>query len=559
MSVQPMSENTTSARRASEKASVAQQVVETLRDMGVHRVFGVPSGGWVDYMEAMRTTDGIEFVLTTHEGTGAIMADVCGRLTGVPGICFGTFGPGATNLSTGVGGALLDRSPMIALTDEMPAPMRGRVTQMGIDHQALFAPLTKKTTRLEADKVGEIFSDAATVALSGRPGSVHIGLPVGMSAEMNVPAPGLAASHPAVPERAIAANIEAMQAALRSARKPVIALGLSAVRAGVGDAVVRFAEAHDIPIVITPMAKGLIAEDHPCYAGVLFHALSDEVGKTHQQADLVVLVGYDPVEFNVEAWAPEVALINIDDEPADIDREAYPEVLEVMGEIVSSVAAMGAVSMRAKDWDMAALKVRREMMFERLKGVDAFGPCAALDILREVLPEEGIMTCDVGAHTHLIGQKWPTPAPGRQIMTNGWSTMGFGIPAAIAAKLCKPDVAVCTVVGDGGFLMSAGELATAVRLNLPIVTVVLTDNDLALIRIKQEKKQNPIYGTPIREKGTIGGDNIFGVPVLTASDRKGFHTALCEAFAAGKPMIVEALVSSREYDELVLKKDKAHG
>lgn len=558
MSAQPMSENMTSARTASEKTSVARQVVETLRDLGVHHVFGVPSGGWVDYMEAMRTTDGIEFVLTTHEGTGAIMADVCGRLTGVPGICFGTFGPGATNLSTGVGGALLDRSPLIALTDEMPAPMRGRVTQMGIDHQALFAPVTKKTTRLEADKVREIFSDAATVALSGRPGSVHVGLPVGMSAEMNVPATGLAVSHPATPEKASAASIEAMQAALRVARKPVIAMGLSAVRTGVGDAVVRFAEAHGIPVVITPMAKGLIAEDHPCYAGVLFHALSDEVGKTHQQADLVVLVGYDPVEFNVEAWAPEVALINIDDEPADIDREVYPDLLEVTGDIASSVTALGAVSMDPKEWDMAALKERREAMFERLKGIDAFGPCAALDILREVLPQDGIMTCDVGAHTHLIGQKWLTPAPGRQIMTNGWSTMGFGIPAAIAAKLCRPQADVCTVVGDGGFLMSAGELATAVRLNLPIVTVVLTDNDLALIRIKQQKKQNPIYGTPIRAKGTIGGDNIFGVPVLTASDREGFRKALREAFAAGKPMIVEALVSSREYDELVLKKDKAH-
>ncbi|MAM84691.1 MAG: acetolactate synthase, partial [Acidobacteria bacterium] len=339
-----MSENMTSSLTASEKTSVARQVAETLRDLGVHHVFGVPSGGWVDYMEAMRTTDGIEFVLTTHEGTGAIMADVCGRLTGVPGVCFGTFGPGATNLSTGVGGALLDRSPMIAMTDEMPAPMRGRVTQMGIDHQALFAPLTKKTTRLEADRVRALFSDAATVARSGRPGSVHIGLPVGMSAEMSIPGTGVTAAHPATPEKASAASIEAMRAALCSSRKPVIALGLSAVRTGVGDAVVRFAEAYGIPVVITPMAKGLIAEDHPCYAGVLFHALSDEVGKTHQQADLVVLVGYDPVEFNVEAWAPEVGLINIDDEPADIDRGAYPDVLEVTGDIVSSVAALSALS-----------------------------------------------------------------------------------------------------------------------------------------------------------------------------------------------------------------------
>src|SRR5215470_16259974 len=166
-----------------EGATVAAAFVEALKDMGVKYVFGVPSGGWVDYMEALRKTEGIEFVLTTHEGGAGMMADVCGRLSGVPGACFGTFGPGATNLATGVGEALLDRSPMIAFTDEMPAAMLGRTTQMGIDHQALFAPLTKKTTRLRADAVRSTIFDAARIAMHGRPGPVHIGLPVGLSAE----------------------------------------------------------------------------------------------------------------------------------------------------------------------------------------------------------------------------------------------------------------------------------------------------------------------------------------------------------------------------------------
>jgi acetolactate synthase-1/2/3 large subunit len=134
--------------------------------------------------------------------------------------------------------------------------------------------------------------------------------------------------------------------------------------------------------------------------------------------------------------------------------------------------------------------------------------------------------------------------------------MGFGIPAAIAAKLMRPEAPVSAVVGDGGFLMTAGELATAVRCKLKIVVVVLTDNDLALIRIKQEKKGNPIYGTPIRREGTIGGNNIFGVPVRTAKDASALRSALEAAFAADGPMIVEALVDSREYDGVVLKKDR---
>ena len=141
-------------------------------------------------------------------------------------------------------------------------------------------------------------------------------------------------------------------------------------------------------------------------------------------------------------------------------------------------------------------------------------------------------------------------------MTNGWSAMGFAIPAAIAAKLSKPELPVCAVVGDGGFLMTAGELAVAVRLNLDIVFIVLTDNDLALIRIKQEKKSNPIYGTPIRAQGTIGGDNIFGVPVLKAYDANEYRAALESAMASPGPAIVEAMINSREYDDLVLRANK---
>jgi acetolactate synthase-1/2/3 large subunit len=301
----------------------------------------------------------------------------------------------------------------------------------------------------------------------------------------------------------------------------------------------------------------MLAESHPCYSGVLFHALSDMVGETHRQADLVLAVGYDPVEFNYESWMPKAPLVSFDLVPADIDRNAYTVAVDAVGNIGASLQALLALPASKKEWDLKALAERREAMFAKLAPSNAgFGPKAALHVLRDVLPEDGIMTCDVGAHTHLIGQQWRTPAPGLQIMTNGWSTMGFGIPAAIAAKLMRPEKAVCAVVGDGGFLMTAGELATAVRRKLKIVVVVLTDNDLALIRIKQERKGNPIYGTPIRQEGAIGGSNIFGVPVRTATDANAFRSALEDAFAADGPMIVEALVDSREYDSVVLKKDR---
>lgn len=538
--------------------SIAFEVVETLRDLGVRHVFGVPSGGWVDYMEALRLTDGIDFVLTSHEGGASFMADVCGRLTGVPGVCFGTFGPGATNLATGVGGALLDRSPMIALTDEMPESMRERTTQMGIDHQALFAPITKKTTRLEPDCARAILTDAAAVALEQRPGPVHVGLPTGMSA---LPRHDDSAAEPVrvMPVAPDPRQLEALAAAFRAAQKPVLAIGLGAVRPGISERIAAFAERFGVPVLLTPMAKGLLSEDHRCYTGVLFHALSDIVSRTHAEADLVVAIGYDPVEFNYESWMRDgLPLASIDTAPADIDRARHPLVADAVGDIVAGLEALEAVKAPPKAWRLDDVAARKADMFRRMRPRQGrMGPCAALEVLREVLPQDGIMTCDVGAHTHLIGQKWQTPAPGLQIMTNGWSAMGFGLPAAIAAKLCCPDKPVCAVVGDGGFLMTVGELATAVREKLPIVILVLTDNDLALIRIKQERKQNPIYGTPVRAQGTIGGPSLFGVPVVTVDNPDALRTALGEAFAADGPRIVEALIDSREYDDLVLHKDKA--
>lgn len=589
--------------------TVATAVVQALRDLGVKHVFGVPSGGWVDYMEALRQTEGIEFVLATHEGGAGFMADVAGRLSGAPGVCFGTFGPGATNLATGVGSALLDRSPMLALTDEMPAAMRGRTTQMGIDHQQLFAPLTKATTRLSAQDPAQTIREAAQLAQAERPGPVHIGLPQGLSAELaqvsgaasntaasNHLVSNPLASNPSAPGPAAvpapdAARLVDCGAALRDSRKPLLVLGLGAVRAQVADEALTLARRLQAPVVIAPMAKGMISEADPLYAGVLFHALSDVVAQTYGQADLVIAVGYDPVEFNFEQWMPEVPLINLDTQPVDIDRAVYPQVLDITGCIRSSLNQLVALvpeprsisetaphstpysnphsaadttphsadnpNQNPDGWDLAALAERRRDMFARMAPREgAFGPCAAMAVLRECLPSEGVMVCDVGAHIHLIGQQWPTPAPGLQIMTNGWSAMGFAIPAAIAAKLTRPELPICAVVGDGGFLMTAGELAVAVRLQLDIVFVVLTDNDLALIRIKQEKKHNPIYGTPVREAGTIGGDNIFGVPVIKAYDAEAYRDALQTAMAMSGPVIVEAMIDSREYDDLVLRANK---
>jgi acetolactate synthase-1/2/3 large subunit len=263
------------------------------------------------------------------------------------------------------------------------------------------------------------------------------------------------------------------------------------------------------------------------------------------------------VEFNYEDWMPEVPLVHLDTTAADIDRSVYRRVLDVVGPLAPALARLAEAPVLDSGWDEAGLARRRERMFRDLAAPPgAFGPRAALALLREALPAEGVMTCDVGAHTHLIGQMWPTPAPQRQLMTNGWSSMGFGVPAAIAARLCLPDRPVVCVTGDGGFLMMAGELAVAARLALPVVFVVLDDRRLELIRIKQERKGFARYGTLIYNESYRPPAGLFGVPVLEARDTETYRAALDQALRADGPTVVEAFIDGSEYDELILRKHK---
>ena len=532
--------------------TVAEKWAEVLGRIGIRYVFGIPSGPWVEYMEALRASD-VEFVLVSNEASAGFMADVCARITGIPGACYGTFGPGATNLSTGVGGALLDRSPLLAFTHEMSGSMLGRTTQMGIDHQALFRPITKWTTRLEADHVQETLLRAVHVATTEVPGPVHIGLPsdLGTAAAADEE---FQLEPPHRPDPPDPDALDRLVAAFTAARRPLLAVGLSAVRAGVQALVLRIADQQGIPVVLTPMAKGMVPESHPSYAGVLFHALSNHVAETHRQADLVIGVGYDPVELNYEDWMPDAPLIHIDSKGADLDRGRYRLECDVVGSLRPTLERLAGLPPQENDWDPGALAERRRRMFERLRPREGtFGPTAALTILREMLSDDGILTADVGAHLHVIGQLWRTPAPGSLLMTNGWSSMGFGIPAAIAAKLCLPDRPVACVVGDGGFLMMVGEMATAKRLGVPVVFVLLTDHSLTLIGVKQQRESYPAYGTPLHGDGYDSAHTFFGVPVLEARDAASYREALGEAFAAGGPVIVEAFIDPREYNELVLK------
>lgn len=528
----------------------ADLIVATLKKAGITHGFGIPSGNVLPLMESMRN-GGIDFVLTAHEGSAGFAADVTGRLTGVPGLCIATLGPGATNLATGVGNAWLDRSPMIAITCNLNTDQLGRRIQMYIDHHALFAPITKATLAMRHDNVAETLVQAIQIATSEPRGPVHIDLPEDVAlaqATDDVPSIPEATTIPPVGDESVAeaTNI------LRGAKRPIAILGSTAMRIDNHDLLKQFVERHDLPFMTTTMAKGLIDDDHPLALGCIERGRRQHQRALLNSADLIVGIGYDTIEVEYETWIGNVPLLQIDIDPVDI-APSVKLCHEVIGDLQSSLERLCRSEASVNDWTAADLDNHRAAFQELLRpGNKAFMAHQAIDAVRAALPHDGILTFDVGAHTHQIASQWQAHAPKTFLITNGWSSMGFGLPSAIAAKLARPDLPVVCMIGDGCFQMTCGELATAKRLGITLPVVVLDDRWLGLIRIKQMRRQYGIYGTELQtEDYRDPPAHYFGVPAKSARSPKELETLVTDALAQPGPTVIEAVVNSDHYIDTV--------
>jgi acetolactate synthase I/II/III large subunit len=532
----------------------ADLIVAMLKAAGVARGFGVPSGNVLPLMEAMRV-GGIDFVLTAHEGSAGFAADATARMTGIPGLCVSTLGPGATNLATGVGCAWLDRSPLIAITCTLNQAQLGRRIQMWIDHETLFKPITKASFSLQPGHIVETVKEALRIALTEPQGPVHLDLPEDVAlaaAQESLPAlRPTARGSPHGP--ADAPSIGKAADLLRSAKRPLAVIGASAMRMRRPEALREFIERHRIPFASTTMAKGLIDEDHPLAIGCIERAKRQVQRRFIQQhVDLVIGAGYDTIEVEYEAWTGAIPVLHVDIEPADSDP-SVTVLHQVIGDLDASLLSLGALEPMQNTWPETAIAEHRAQFQRALRpATQNFSPHQAIDVVRRVLPREGVLAFDVGAHTHQIASQWSAHAPRTFLITNGWSSMGFGLPAAIAAKLARPDLAVVCIVGDGCFQMTCGELAVAQRERLAIPFVVLDDRWLSLIKVKQERRGLEYYETELfSEPYRAPPAHYFGVPAVGVRTVAELETALAAALRSTGPTVIEALVDPAHYSETV--------
>ena len=469
--------------------NTAELLVKCLENEGVKVVFGIPGEENLAVMNALAHS-GIRFITVRHEQGAAFMADVYGRLTGHAGVCLATLGPGATNLITGVADANSDGAPLVAITGQVSTDKIHLTAHQFLDLTKMFEPVTKRTKLvMRPDSIAEITRLAFKYAEGeGKPGATHIDLPVDVSLE-DVPE-GEAPLHRAGPnpESASLEHIEIAAGLIFRSQNPVILVGSDAVREDASKALTEMAETLRIPVVNTMMAKGMIPYTSPYSLWTVGIPQKDYANRVLETADLLICVGYDIVEYAPQRINPtrKTPILHINTTPAHINKH-YQTVCEVVGDISDSLHRITLRTHRTQE-PTAALAIREQLVAEHESyAADASFPMKPQRVLidvRKAMRPGDILLSDVGAHKMWIARHYNCYRPKTCLISNGFATMGFSLPGALAAKLVSPDKRVLVVTGDGGFMMNSQELETAVREHLPFVVLVFVDGGYGLIKWK---------------------------------------------------------------------------
>src|SRR5690349_14902229 len=407
-----------------------------LHAAGVRHVFGYPGESILDFMEAARHR-GIQVVSAVREGTAAFMAEAAAMASGRPGVCLSTLGPESTAVLNGVPQATLDRVPMLAISGQIESSREQFFTHRAGDHARMFAPVSKLALRLDPASADTVIRKALRTAVAERPGAVHLTV---TADAWSVPAEGQVSLPPLAPA---AASVDVHGEGdpvrtLMAARRPVILAGIAALRCAAGPELLRLAELAGIPVVVSPMAKGVFPEDHPYFAGVLDMAGYRVLWDLLAGADLILAAGFDPVEL-ISPWSVATPVLHLDTTPnTDQVYASDCELTGHVGAILGWLSAQWSGEPRWAEPEVAAHRTRLHAAWLAGRAEGRLNPSDVVAIAREAAPPGTIVTTDVGSHKIMAGQVWQASEPRSVLIPNGLSAMGFGLPTAISSRLTRP-------------------------------------------------------------------------------------------------------------------------
>ena len=524
-------------------------LVKALENEGVERIFGVPGEENLDVVESLRGSK-IELIVTRHEQAAAFMASTYGRLTGQPGVCLSTLGPGALNFSTGAAYALLGAMPMILITGQKGILSSKQARFQIVDVVSSMTPLTKMARQIVSTAtIPTIVREAFRVARQERPGPVHLELPEDIAGEeieqlSTVPPHpiDLPVAHPAALDRAATMILEA--------ERPLIMAGAAASRPRLADALSNFVHRVRIPFFNTQMGKGAVAGGSNLYMGTAALSERDYVHQAIDRADLIVAIGHDTVEkppFLMGPGGPQV--IHIGYMPATVEAVFFPHA-EVVGDVGPSLALL-AERMEGSLKNASALLPLREQILAQLadRATESRFPLTPQRIVhdvRRVMPEDGIVCLDNGMYKIWFARNYRTRMANTLLLDNALATMGAGLPSAMMASILYPGRRVLAVCGDGGFMMNSQELETAVRLRLNLVVLILQDNAYGMIRWKQAVESFADWGLSFGNPDFAKYAESYGAKGSQVESADGLAPTLEAAFKGGGVHLVSAPVDYSE-------------
>jgi acetolactate synthase-1/2/3 large subunit len=517
--------------------TVAEALLDALAQRGTQRIWGVPGGGSsLDLITGMPRF-GLDFVLAKHEGAAAMAAVAEAELTGAPGVVLTTKGPGLANALNGLACASLERAPVLLVSDGFTARQTGWITHQVFDQRAATAPYVAAHARAEGENpAAEIAALLDLAMVQRRP--VHLDL----TSETARRPPGKAATHPLIEDPDAATDDAA--ALLAGAQRPVLLVGLEAMEAA---PVLALAEALGAPVLVTYKAKGVVPDGHPLHAG-LFTGGSLEAPCVGA-ADLIVTIGLDPVELILQPWRYAAPVLEVARRPYAV-RYAEPSAA-LHGPLAPSVRHLARIARRSA-WTAAEIAGHRETARAAMTwhGTGGVSPPEVVRLAQAAARAAGRnprVAVDAGAHMFSATAFWDCTAPRDLLISNGLASMGFALPAGIAAALHDPARGAVCLTGDGGLMMVAGELATAADTGAKLVTIVFNDGALSLIDIKQQQRQLPQAGVRWTRPDFSRVAEGFGVRGFVARDASEYRTALGKAFAVDGPALVDVHVEPAGY------------